>query len=395
MPAANSVLLITLPPGLGGIATQSRMAADLLRAQGHAVTAAWRAHYSTAPQLSVPSWKPWRRVGSEASSELPYPGVAVGSHLPEFEWAHHLANAHWRRLIDSHEKIVVVSGNVLPAWAPHALKRKSLNWIASPWWGDREARVAAWPAWRRAYDALLNAPVARRQEKILLRDSDTWAIGDYACRELRALVPVNRVHGIIVIPVDTGLFRPADEPRPGGGFRIGVSGRISDPRKNMALLVQGFARFLAHHPDAELHVRGDLAREDFIARFQAQAIAQALQVGPPVPRAQMPQFLRSLDCFAVTSQQEGLSQIAMEAMACGACVVSTRCGGPEEFVLDGDTGLLTGFEPAELADAFARLAGEPALGRRLGAAGAALIARRYSQARFEEQFLAALAQVFP
>jgi glycosyltransferase involved in cell wall biosynthesis len=394
LPAANTVLLITLPPGLGGIATQSRMAAELLQARGFAVTAAWRAHYSTVPHLSSPSWRFWRQPSSEASAELPYRAYAVGSRLPEFEWAHHQPNAQWRSLVDSHEKIVVVSGNILPAWVPHAVGRKSLNWIASPYWDDREARVAAWPAWRRLYDAALNAPITRRQERILLQKSDTWAIGDYARRELQRVTPHNRVHGVIVIPVDTQLFRPAGQAAAGAGFRIGTSGRISDPRKNMKLLVEAFARFLARYPDAELHIRGDLTAQEFITRFEAQKIATALHIGPPLKRVQMPEFLRSLDCFALTSQQEGLSQIAMEAMACGTGMVSTRCGGPEDFVVDGETGLLTGFEPAEVADAFVRLAADVGLRRKLGAAASALVGQRYSQTRFEEQFMAAMGRVF-
>jgi glycosyltransferase involved in cell wall biosynthesis len=202
------------------------------------------------------------------------------------------------------------------------------------------------------------------------------------------------VHGVIVIPVDTQLFRPAGQAVSGAGFRIGTSGRISDPRKNMKLLVEAFARFLAKYPDAELHIRGDLTAQEFITRFDARKIATALHVGPPLKRVQMPDFLRSLDCFALTSQQEGLSQIAMEAMACGTSVVSTRCGGPEDFVADGETGLLTGFEPAEVADAFVRLSADVGLRRKLGAAGSALVGERYSQARFEEQFMAAMGRVF-
>jgi len=369
------------------------MAGDLLQRHGFKVTAAWRAHYSTTPHLSVPSWKPWRSAGSEAVDGEPYPAYAVGSFLPEFEWAHHLPNAPWRRLVDAHEKIVAVSGNILPAWIAHALGRKSLNWIASPWWGDRAARASAWPTWRRIYDAALNAPVVRRQEKLLLRDSDTWAIGEYSFRELQALQPANRVHGAIVIPVDTTAFSPADEIR-SGPFKIGLTGRVSDPRKNMDLLVRSFERLLKRYPDAQLHVRGDLPASQFIERFKAQDIAAQLHVGPPLPRSQLPHFLRMLDCFAVTSHQEGLSQIAMEAMACGTCVVSTRCGGPEEFVIDGETGLLTGVGADEMAAAFTRLAADTVLRRNLGKAGAALIAESYSQTRFEWQFMAAMGQVF-
>lgn len=397
MPPSDSVLMITLPPGLGGVERQAEMAGRLMQAHGLRVTAAWRAHYASSPHLSAPSWRPWQAPRSEPHSGLPWQGIAVGSRLPELEWAHHMAWEPWRRLIDAHDRIVVVSGNALPGLAPLAMDRRAVSWIASPYVGDRKDRVAAWPRWRRLYDAALNAWVAERQERRLLNGIDTWTIGDYALGALRALAPCGKVHGVIVIPVDTRHFNPDGRRSPsaaGDGFRIGASGRLSDPRKNMRLLVQAFANLLTRQPDAELHVRGDLDRRSFVAAYDAGRLGDALVVGPPVPREGLPDFLRSLDCFALTSHQEGLSQIAMEAMACGTCVVSTRCGGPEEFVLDGETGLLTSFAASDVAEAFARLAGDAALRRRLGAAGAGHVARTYSPARFEAQFMAAFRQVF-
>ncbi len=392
--------MVTLPPGLGGVARQAQMVDGLLRAHGYDVTSAWRAHYSTAPHLSAPSWRFWQAARCEQATGVTGDNAwAVGTPLPEFEWAHHLAWRNWRRLIDAHERIVVVSGNNLPAWVPYAMGRRSLNWIASPYWGDRQARVEAWPRWRRLYDAALNAWVTRRQERILLQRTDTWAIGDYALKELRALAPSSRsVHGIIIIPVDTAVFRPQDNldtAADSAPFRIGITGRVSDPRKNMKLLVDAFARFARRHERAELHVRGDLSRQEFIDAYQAGGIADRLHVGPPLPRQELAGFLRSLHCFALMSHQEGLSQIAMEAMACGACVVSTRCGGPEEFVVDDETGVLTSFDPAEVADAFALLAGDSDRRLRLARAGAVRIAADYSPSRFAGQFMAAMETVFP
>ncbi len=322
---------------------------------------------------------------------------SVGTYFPELEWAHHLPFGHWRSLVDAHEKIIVVSGNNLPGWLPHAMNRKALCWIATPYWGDRKDRFQAWPTWRRAYDRIFNNWISGWQERRLLQSLDTWAIGDYALRELRSLTPVGRVHGTIIIPIDVELFHPRQRflnARSANGFRVGFSGRVSDPRKNMKLLVDSFARLHRRFPDSELHIRGDMARDAFISAYGGGNLGNALRIDPPAARAQMPDFLRSLDCFALMSHQEGLSQIAMEAMACGACVVSTRCGGPEEFVINGVTGFLTEFDDENVCDTISSLVLDPDRRRRIAIAGAEHVRHNYAPARFRSQFTEAMSRTF-
>lgn len=57
-------------------------------------------------------------------------------------------------------------------------------------------------------------------------------------------------------------------------------------------------------------------------------------------REDVPELLRILDVFALSSVSEGLSIATIEAMAAGVPVVVTRSGGPQELVVDGRTGFL-------------------------------------------------------
>ena len=60
--------------------------------------------------------------------------------------------------------------------------------------------------------------------------------------------------------------------------------------------------------------------------------------------------------FLLSSRYEGWGLPAAEAMACGAAVVATRCGGVEDFVHDERNGLLAPVaDPRTLADATLRL----------------------------------------
>lgn len=56
-PSAKSVLLLTLPPGLGGVGAAANLLEAALVKHGYAVTVAWRAYYSEEPALSVPIWQ--------------------------------------------------------------------------------------------------------------------------------------------------------------------------------------------------------------------------------------------------------------------------------------------------------------------------------------------------
>ena len=55
--ATKSVLLMTLPPVMGGVTAMGRLSAAVLRKHGHLVTTAWRAYYADAPALSVRPWQ--------------------------------------------------------------------------------------------------------------------------------------------------------------------------------------------------------------------------------------------------------------------------------------------------------------------------------------------------
>lgn len=78
-------------------------------------------------------------------------------------------------------------------------------------------------------------------------------------------------------------------------------------------------------------------------------------------RPDVQRVMNALDVYALSSSTEGFSLTTVQAMACGVPVVSTRCGGPEEIVVDGKCGMLvpTGSARA-LADGIHAIAGDAA-----------------------------------
>jgi glycosyltransferase involved in cell wall biosynthesis len=124
-----------------------------------------------------------------------------------------------------------------------------------------------------------------------------------------------------------------------------------------------------------VHVLGGRARPEIIRRFRAADVA----VLASQPTRQ--------------GKREGIPVVLMEAMASGLPAVSTRLSGIPELVDDGQTGLLVPpADAAALADALERLARDPELRRRMGAAGRAKVVRefdlRVNTAALLELFLA-------
>jgi glycosyltransferase involved in cell wall biosynthesis len=105
-------------------------------------------------------------------------------------------------------------------------------------------------------------------------------------------------------------------------------------------------------------------------------------------RSDIPDVLRASDVLIVASDQEPFGRTVVEAMATGLPVVATRCGGPEEIIVDRETGFLVPLhDPRAMADAAGAVVGNPALARTMGQAG-----RRRAQACFSLEAYVSAAQ---
>jgi glycosyltransferase involved in cell wall biosynthesis len=106
-----------------------------------------------------------------------------------------------------------------------------------------------------------------------------------------------------------------------------------------------------------------------------------------VDRAVVRDFCQSHDVLVFPSQwDEPFAAVPVEAMSTGMAVVATTAGGTPEAVTDGETGLLVPpADPQALAAAIRRLADDPDLRRRLGAAAARVATERFSFERYVDR----------
>jgi len=167
---------------------------------------------------------------------------------------------------------------------------------------------------------------------------------------------------------------------PDQGAVIGVLARL-DPVKRHADLIVAFPQILQVAPTTRLIFVGDGSAAPNLRRLVHET-GVTEQVDFLGARRDIPWILRALDLLVLPSQQEGLPNSILEAMAAGVPVVATRVGGIPEIVIDGETGLLVPpGDPVALANAINSLLMNPEVRQRMGSHGRARVEANFTARR--------------
>lgn len=176
--------------------------------------------------------------------------------------------------------------------------------------------------------------------------------------------------------IDAFLARPVEDRetllaryRIPEGSRVVASVGGIQRRKGQLDLVEAAAQLVSEFPDLVVALAGEAGDAEYLAAVEARTAEPGLRdhvrlIGfePNVPN-----LFSISEAFVHPSHSEGFGLAILEAMAAGLPVVATRCGGPEEIVEDGVSGLLVPVRsPRELADALRRLLRDREAARGLG-----------------------------
>ena len=141
------------------------------------------------------------------------------------------------------------------------------------------------------------------------------------------------------------------------------------PQKGIDVLIRALAQTTGAARDWTLNLVGDGPEREALQRQVQQAGLQE-QVQFLGFRSDPQTFLLQAGVFVLPSRFEGMPNALLEAMAAGLAVVVTDASpGPLEVVVNGVSGLVVpSDDPFALAEALDRLATDPLLRERLGAA---------------------------
>lgn len=174
---------------------------------------------------------------------------------------------------------------------------------------------------------------------------------------------------------------------------IGVIGSITK-RKNHGMFIRVASEMIANAGPIYFVVIGD-GDPVLVASLKREVLAKGLDerfrfIGW---RDDVSEIIPCLDVLLVTSEQEAFGRTVIEAMAAGVPVVSTKCGGPEEIIVPGETGILVPVDDdSAMASAAREILSDGAFAGRLTSAAAERVRATFGLSAYVEKLQSIILQ---
>lgn len=136
------------------------------------------------------------------------------------------------------------------------------------------------------------------------------------------------------------------ETREHAGIRFVSVGHLNSG-KRINILLKAFAGVCIKHDDVFLDIVGDgELRKELENLARELHIERKVKFHGRLPRQEIMEIFKGADYFVLPSAFETFGVAYIEAMASGLPVISTRCGGPEDFVTE-ENGVLVPVDDLE------------------------------------------------
>jgi glycosyltransferase involved in cell wall biosynthesis len=157
----------------------------------------------------------------------------------------------------------------------------------------------------------------------------------------------------LVNGVDTTRFQPADKAvarrqigLPPDGFLIGAVGRLCH-NKRFGLLIDAFTNMAGDFPGAQLVLVGGSGPDAEAIRQHARQSPVASRIHLVGSQRRPEPYYQAMDLLVAPSVIEGLSNVVLEAMACGVPVLAHQACGNAEVIRGGVDGFVADLSTAE------------------------------------------------
>ena len=235
---------------------------------------------------------------------------------------------------------VLIAKAALMMLVNRVFRKEKLPGLVHAHFGEQGCIVADW-AEKNAIPLVVTEHFSRMNQETV--SAGLKRCSTYAYRHATRVITVSkklqasilRHTGIesIVIPnvVDVETFC-SGAPMAHERFRYVTTGRLI-PQKRVDWVIEALGVIWKEVPSVELHILGDGSQKSELERLIVQlGLQDRVILHGMVTRQEMAEIYREADVFVLPSESETFGVAYIEAMAAGLPVISTRCGGPEEFI---------------------------------------------------------------
>lgn len=279
---------------------------------------------------------------SSTSKPLSYFGmncVEVGARWAFWEPGHYVfTKPTWEKLFNGYDYFLVVSGTCIAAHPLALLNKKFAMWIGTPYTEDRAERVKEFNELHYLIDRLANKKMLAIEKQILTRADYIFSISTYAQAKFETILEKKRNNHVWCgFPINCANIAPLNIYKE--NMLIAV-GRFSDPRKNFTMLIKAFDLIYEKNKTVKLYVVGKKPSNEALYSFCDYPCIENIVFTGQISSADLTGLYRRASAMLITSYQEGLGIVGLEALLHGTPVIATRCGGPEDFIIEGKNGYL-------------------------------------------------------
>ncbi|MGB1251319.1 MAG: glycosyltransferase family 4 protein [Candidatus Promineifilaceae bacterium] len=269
----------------------------------------------------------------------------IGAHLTELEFMRYRPRKRLTDVLQSFDLVQIVCGSPAVGKAFVELKQPVCLTLATLLEVERQALLADAPLLRKTWSRLMTRTCQSFEQVALRRADHVFAISQYTYELANRTIDAHKL-SLTPSGIDTTFFSPAATYAADGPF-IAV-GRWADPRKNVRMLFKAYHQMREQITVPRLMLVGQTRpTEADWAYAVSLGIADDIDICQNVSRTELAQCYRDASLFLMSSDEEGLGIVVLEAMASGLPVISTRSGGPNLIVQDGINGYLVDVGDAE------------------------------------------------
>jgi glycosyltransferase involved in cell wall biosynthesis len=169
--------------------------------------------------------------------------------------------------------------------------------------------------------------------RIVFSRAEAATVVSNILREAMQSHGLNNTFHIIPNVVDT--FPPKPDLAPGDIQLVNISD-FDDRMKNISGLIKVMPAVVAKYPTARLILIGDGEDRQMLEGCAKEAglLETRIFFKGYVPHETVFEYISESTMVIINSRFESFSVVAAESLACGTPVITTACGGPEEFISD-------------------------------------------------------------